>query len=207
MTYKSIYFCIGCFWMLALSNVQAQVGINTTTPRKTLEVAGNMKISDSIEIGQINALKDTDTSTFLIQDNELFIKTLDVSNPIGSALGYVQVYEIVNPQLDWVLDFDTRVDATEYVLNTISAHYDRELVMNTSAGINSSIPYTSAYIKNGTWHIIADYPVANNKNQSEIGTWTITTLIYSKDLSKQLGTVSIQMGNNTTGSASDPIIN
>lgn len=206
MTYKPVYFCIGVFWMLFLTNVQAQVGINTTSPRKTLEVAGNMKISDSIEIGQINALKDFDTSTFLIQDDQHFIKTLDISNPVGSALGYIQVYEIVNPQLDWVLDFDTKVDATEYVLNTISSHFNRELVMNTSGGINSSIPYTSAYIKNGTWHIIADYPVANNKNQSEIGTWTITTLIYSKDLSKQLGTVNIQMGNSTSGSASAPII-
>lgn len=207
MTYKNIYPFIGLFLMCALSKVHSQVGINTTTPRKALEVAGSMKISDSIEISQINALKDLDTSTFLIQDNQQFVKTLDVSNPTGTALGYIQVYLIENPNLDWVLDFDTKVSANDYVLNTISSHFNRELIMNTSEGRNSSIPYTSAFIKNGTWHIIADYPSANNKNRTEIGTWTITTLIYSKDLSKQFGTVNIQMNNGSNGSATTPIIN
>ncbi|CAM3414816.1 hypothetical protein [Aequorivita lipolytica] len=207
MTYKNLYLFMGLFLMCALSQVHSQVGINTTTPRKALEVAGSMKISDSIEISQINALKDIDTSTFLIQDNQQFVKTLDVSNPIGEALGYIQVYLIENPNLDWVLDFDTKVNANDYVLNTISAHFNRELVMNTSDGRNSSVPYTSAFVRNGTWHIIADYPSAANKNSSEIGTWTITTLIYSKDLSKQFGTVNIPMNNGSNGSATTPIIN
>ncbi len=206
MTYKTVFFYIGLFWLCTLYKVHSQVGINTTSPRKALEVAGSMKISDSIEINQINTLKDLDTSTFLIQDNLDFIKTLDVSNPTGAALGYIQVYVIENPNLDWVLDFDTNVNASEYVLNTISAHFNRELIMNTNEGRNSSIPYTSAFIKNGTWHIIADYPSANNKNSTEIGTWTITTLIYSKDLSKQFGTVNIPMNNGSNGSASTPII-
>ena len=207
MTYKTIFIYIVLFYVCTFFKVYAQVGINTTSPRTELEVAGNMKISDSIEINQINALMDLDTSTFLIQDNQQFIKTLDVSNPVGAALGYIQVYVIENPNLDWVLDFDTKVNASEYVLNTISAHFNRELIMNTNQGKNSSIPYSSAFIKDGTWHIIADYPVANNKNTSEIGTWTITTLIYSKDLSKQFGTVDIQMNNGSTGSATNPIIN
>lgn len=200
-----LYICIFC--ICPLFSAYSQIGINTTNPSEALEVAGDMKISDEILIKIIPHLNDSDTSTFLIQDENDLIKTLDVSNPVGAALGYIQEYVIVNPNLDWVLDFDSRVDATQYVLNTISANFNRELKMNTTGGINSSIPYTSAYIKNGTWHIIADYPSANNKNEAEVGTWTITTLIYSKDLSKQFGTVNIPMNNTTTGAASSPIIN
>ncbi|MBT0607961.1 hypothetical protein [Aequorivita echinoideorum] len=207
MTYLKQLVCLGTCCICLMPNVFSQVGINTTSPRTALEVAGSTKISDSIVITKIKSLKDSDNSTFLIQDENDFIKTLDVSNPTGAALGYIQEYVIVNPQLDWVLDFDTRISATDYVLNTVSAHYNRELIMNTANGINSSIPYASAFIKNGTWHIIADYPSANNRTPSEIGTWTITTLIYSRDLSKQFGTVNIPMANATTGSATSPIIN
>lgn len=207
MDFKNLLLFVIVFYLGKSPDVYSQVGINTTNPRKTLEVGGNVKISDFLTIKEIHALKDDDTSTFLIQDNFNYISIMDVSNPTGAALGYIQEYLIVNPDLDWVLDFDTKVNADQYVLNIISANFDRELIMNTSNGMNSSIPYSSAFIRNNTWHIIADYPVANNKYKSEIGTWTITTLIYSKDLSKQFGTVNIPMNNKTTGSASAPIIN
>ncbi len=206
MTYIRISIPIGIVCLCFAATLNAQVGINTTAPRATLEVGGSMKISDTVEVANIHALKDGDNSTFLIQNGQNNIKTLDVSNPTGAALGYIQVYHIVNPNKDWVLDFDTRVNATDYVLNTISADFNRELIMNTSGGKNSSIPYTSAFIKNGTWHIIADYPSANNRYPNEVGTWTITTLIYSRDLSKQFGRVNVPMGNATTGSATTPII-
>lgn len=193
--------------LCTFSEIYAQVGINTTTPRKALEVAGNVKISESIIISKVNSLDDNSKSTFLIQDENNDIKAMDVSNPVGSALGYIQEYLVVNPNLDWILDFDTRVNATEYVLNVISANYNRELIMTPSRSAQSSIPYTSAFIKDGTWHIIADYPVASNKNPDEVGTWTLTTLIYSKDLSKQLGSVEILMDDKSEGTAINPIIN
>ncbi len=204
MTYK-ILALLGLFLVSGYAKVCSQVGINTTDPRKELEVAGTMKVSDSITIAHINALRDGETSTFLMQDQSNYINIMDVSNPTGSALGYIQEYVIENPDLDWVLDFDTLINASQYVVNIISANYDRELTMDTG-GVNASIPYSSAFIRNNTWHIIADYPSASNMDSSEIGTWTITTLIYSKDLSKQFGTHPIQMDNQTTGSAASPII-
>ncbi|WP_416441887.1 hypothetical protein ACH3O9_15080 [Leeuwenhoekiella sp. A16] len=181
----------------------AQVGIGTETPRTKLEVAGDMKIVADIAIGTINKITDDDSSTFLIQDDTDKIKALDVSHPTGAALGYIQEYIIRNPNEDWILNFDTGVNANNFVLNTISAYYDREL----DIGSESSIPYTSAYISGGTWHIIADFPSANNLNGNEIGTWTITTLIYSQDLSKQFGSIVIPMAGGTTGTATNPVIN
>jgi hypothetical protein len=184
----------------------SQVGINTTEPRKTLEVGGDMRISEDIDIGIINALSNEDAATFLIQNNQNNIQVLDVSNPTGAALGYIQEYVIVNANLDWVLNFNTQINAAEFDLISISAYYDKELVLS-SASENFSLPYTAAFIQNGTWRIIADFPQAANQDTNAIGTWRISTLIFSKDLSKQFGVIEIPMGNQTTGSATLPIIN
>ncbi|RXG24098.1 hypothetical protein [Leeuwenhoekiella marinoflava] len=178
------------------------VGIGTTTPRLKLEVAGDARISQGASIGIIDNLENDDTSTFLIQEDSDKIKALDVSNPTGAALGYIQVYDIVNPNEDWVLDFDTGVSATDFVLNAISASYNRELDISNGY----TIPYYSAFIKNGTWHITADFPDANNLDANQIGTWTVTTLIYSKDLSKQFGQIIIPMNNNSSSAATTPFI-
>ncbi|RXG15296.1 hypothetical protein [Leeuwenhoekiella aestuarii] len=184
------------------------VGIGTLEPRATLEVAGAATLRDGFDIKVIEPLTDEDKSSFLMQENNSNIRKLDVSNPTGAALGYIQKYEIYNPNEDWVRDLDTSIDANDFVVNTISANYDREL----DIGNYSTIPYFAAIIKtnsdgSATWHITADFPAANNLDSDEIGTWTITTLIYSRDLSKQLGKIEYNMNNTTTGSVSTPIIN
>ena len=100
------------------------------------------------------------------------------------------------------------MDATDYVMITTSASFDQELdlVSTNGAEKNSSLPYSATFIENGTWHIKADYPQAQNLNELAIGTWTIKTLIFSSDVSKQFGSISIPMSNASTGSAITPII-
>lgn len=195
--------------LLAFTEIAtAQIGINTTTPRKTLEVAGDMNTSNNMEVLSTNNLNDTQSSNFLLQENTNAIKSLDVANPTGAALGYIQVYEIVNPNKDWVKDFDTGINVTDFVIVPISAVYDIDLKLDNGGneGDNFSLPYTATFISGGTWHIIADYPMVANVNGAPDGTWIITTLIFSRDLSKQLGVVNIPMGSGTTGSAITPII-
>ena len=192
-----------------ISIVFSQVGINTTSPRKTLEVAGDMKISNDIEIGTMDPLLDANVSSFLIQDATNSVKSLDVSNPTGVALAYIQEYYIVNPNLDWVKNFDTGIDASDYVVIATSASYDLELDLTdsgTGPEKNASLPYTSTFVDGGTWRIKADYPQAANVDEAAIGTWTITTLIFSSDVSKQFGTIDIPMSNTSTGTAITPII-
>tara|TARA_R110002012_G_scaffold47461_3_gene124406 strand:- start:557 stop:1174 length:618 start_codon:yes stop_codon:yes gene_type:complete len=201
-----IYYCFLVVFFATSSSLFSQntaVGIGTTDPRMKLEVAGDALLRSGVSIGVIDNLKDDDTSTFLVQEGNARIKSLDVSNPTGAALGYIQVYEIYNPNEDWVLDFDTKVNATDFVLNAISASYDRELDLNR----DSTIPYYSAFIQNDTWHIKADFPAANNRNSAEKGTWTVTTLIYSNDLSKQFGKIDISMDGGTAQTAANPFIN
>ncbi len=191
--------------ILQANFMMAQVGINTTTPRTTLEVGGSMLISNDLEIGIIKSMDDQDNSTFLIQDLQNDIKTLDVSNPTGAALGYIQEYVITNANLDWVLNFNTLIDANDFDLISISAYYDTELALTSNLD-KFSMPYTAAFVQNGTWRIIADFPAAQNLDTNEVGTWIITTLIFSKDLSKQLGVIEVPMNQQTTGSAVSPII-
>lgn len=191
--------------ILQVSLSAAQVGINTTTPRTTLEVAGSMLISNDLDIGVIETMDDHDNSTFLIQDASNEIKTLDVSNPTGAALGYIQEYVINNANLDWVLNFDTQIDADDFDVISISAYYDTELALTSNLD-KFSLPYTAAFVQNGTWRIIADFPAAQNLDTNETGTWIITTLIFSKDLSKQFGEIEVPMNNQTTETADSPII-
>lgn len=188
------------------SPIFSQVGINTTNPRTTLEVGGDMLIQESLDIGSIPKLTDSDDATFLKQNPDGTIKAIDVSHPTGAALGYIQEYVIRNANLDWVLNFDTRINANDFDVISISAYYDKELVLSSTTD-NFSLPYTAAFVQDGTWRLIADFPSAANRNTGEIGTWTISTLIFSKDLSKQFGVVSIPMYGGQTGSASTPIIN
>lgn len=213
MIMQTCNFFLKWFLLIAfLANVSivfSQVGINTTNPRTTLEVAGDMKISDNLEIGSLDPLLDGDTSSFLIQDSGNSFKSLDVSNPTGVALAYIQEYYIVNPNLDWIVNFDTGIDSSDYVLIATSASFDRELDLSengTGPEKNASLPYTSTFVENGTWRIKADYPQAANIDETEIGTWTITTLIFSSDVSKQFGTINIPMSNTSIGTAITPII-
>ncbi len=202
------HFCLLLSLMPIFSGYgQRGVGIGTPNPRKTLEVAGSMNISQKMNLTKKSPMTDTDISTFLIQDSENLVKTLDVSNPTGAALGYIQEYVITNPNGDWVKDFDTQVDADKFVMISISAFFNVEMVISSDDALaNGSAPYTSAFIKNGTWHLIADFPVVSNKSGSGPGTWTFNTLIFSKDLSKHFEDVIIDMANSSKGSATTPII-
>lgn len=207
-TYNIQTILIFTFFLYSSFTLFSQVGINTKNARKTLEVAGDMLITGNMEIGLYNPLKDGDTSTFLIQESDASIKSVDVSNPTGLALAYIQEYYIVNPNLDWVKNFDTGIDATEFVVIVTSASYDLELDLTEVSGDeeNFSIPYIATFVQAGTWRIIADYPQAANIDETAIGTWIISTLIFSSDLSKQFGTIDIPMSGSTSGSASTPII-
>jgi hypothetical protein len=168
-----------------------------------------MEIFNGLEITNHTAQSDSDTTTFLIQEGDNSIKSLDVSNPTGVALAYIQEYVIEDPDLDWIKDFDTGIDSSNYVVIVTSASFNQELDLTPNPGVetNSSIPFASAYIDGGTWHLVADYPQAANLDETQMGIWTISTLIFSNDVSKQFGTINIPMANTSSGAAASPIIN
>ena len=182
------------------------VGINTTNPRTTLEVAGDANISSDIKINTINDIESDDEVTFLIQTGTDFVRDMD-ANAGGKAIAYFQEYVLSNMNRDWIAKFDTNIPSADYVVTIISAYFNQELRMTDSSGfLNFSTPYTSASIdlSSGNWIINADYPSAHNATGT--GVWVINTLILSKAFSKELTQQTVIMGGAKGGAASTPII-
>jgi len=188
----------------------AQVGINTITPRKTLEVSGNTKISGTLKIGTIDALVDGDNYDFVTQETNGDVDEVDLTNTqLGNALGYIQTYEIQNVELDWLDEFNTLVNSNKFTVIVTSFSFSEEVgfVFSTVGDFEGfSIPAVSSFVKNGTWWVKADYPQIDSVDGSTNGTWTISVLIISKDLIKTFNDQVYNMNNSTTGAAVSPLI-
>lgn len=196
------------------SILYAQVGINTDSPRPgvALEVYGTMKTKKVIfpDLPPLT-LQDRNSFLYLIQDqtdNSLGMLDLTASNGgNGNEAGGISTlltYVISNVNGDWILDFDTKVNATNYALVVLSASFDRPI-----EGTNPALPIAGTKVGiSGTWHIEADYSAVDSSTN---GTWTITCVAYPKTYAKIFPqqTVSInanQNGNNQSGSATQPLI-
>ncbi|MDT0293163.1 hypothetical protein ACFQ3R_09165 [Mesonia ostreae] len=186
--------------------LQAQtdnVGINTTNPRTKLEVGGDMNVNGGIQINELNPVGATDKSILLGQQGDGFVKELDAGVE-GTAIAYFQEYRLSNMNGDWVLDFNTNINSSEYVVTIISAFFNQGLEMSSNPS-NFTIPYISAYVDGGTWHLIADYPSANPVTANQ-GVWVIRTLILSKDFSKDFPQQVVNMNGTRAGAAATPVI-
>lgn len=196
------------FWSLISTTAFTQVGINTTTPRTTLEVAGDMNINGGIKINRIDRVEENKTSTFLTQTSNGYIKELNALQGDGLVIAYFQEYILENMDGDWVKEFNTNIPADKYVLSIISTYFNKELKMEDDQSRNFAIPYCSAYIagRPETWRIVADYPGASPKISTG-GKWVINTLILSKEFSKILPQETVQMeGENGGVKVGNPII-
>lgn len=185
------------------------VGINTTNPRKTLEVAGNANVDGKVRVQIIDELTQNEDVTFLIQNQNNFVKEIDASGN-GLAIAYFQEYVITNMENgigDWVADFNTNIPSSKYVVTVISAYYNQELTMRSAEASNFAIPYISAFIKDGSWHITADYPSAANASSAVQGKWVINTFILSKAFSKALPTQTFNLNGASSGTATNAVIN
>ena len=183
----------------------AQVGINTENPRTTLEVAGSAKTT-ALKVNTVLPLENGQNSTFLIQDSDGAIRTMDAQHPESTALGYLQVYELTNMDGDWIANFDTKIPAANYDVVAISAYFD-QAVSSDDVRIGFSIPHTAAFVSDGTWRLKADYP-GFSPGTGTNRKWTITIMIYSKTLSKNLGDKTYNIGSTGSGSTpnNDPVI-
>ena len=196
------FFCSLYFFSFTGS---AQVGINTTEPRTTLEVAGDVYVDGTIKVEEVNNVQNNEAASFLVETQANYIEELDASEEgSGLVIAYFQEYLLKNMNGDWVKEFHTNIDASKYVITIISAYFNQELKMS-SEYLNFSIPYASAYIKDGTWWIKADYPGADPSG-GLVGEWVINTLILSKNFSKEFPQEIVPMGGSTTGQAVNPII-
>jgi len=205
---KFFFVCFLCLnFALAHSQTAGNVGINTSEPRKTLEVGGDVIISGDLNVLTFDSVNDGDEVDFIKQEASNSIVSLNLENSPSAALAYVQEYELTNMQQDWVRDFDTRIDATEFSIVVVSSYYNQSVLMDINQRNLFSIHESSAFILNNTWHLTADYPVANNvTGNATPGVWNITIVVYPRSLTKQFGTVTYPLGENTTGTAATPLL-
>jgi hypothetical protein len=193
------------------SILYAQVGINTDNPRPgvALEVNGSMKAKKIIfpDLPPVTPA-DRDSFLYLVQDqtdNSLNMLDLTASGSgSGGGISTLLTFVLQNVDGDWVLDFDTKINSTNYALVILSASYDRSV-----EGTKPALPVAGTKSVGGTWHIEADYSAVNSPSN---GTWTINCVAYPKTYAKifpQQNVVinSSTTGNSQTGSATTPLVN
>ena len=190
----------------------AQVGINTDSPRPgvALEVYGTMKAKKVIfpDLPPVT-VEDRDSFLYLVQDQtDNSLGMLDLTATGGSNAGGISTlltYVLENVNGDWVINFDTKVKSEDYALVILSASFDRAV-----EGENPALPITGTKVgTNGNWYIEADYSGVSSDTD---GKWTISCVAYPKTYAKiyPQQTVTINnnsSGNNSTGSATTPLIN
>lgn len=193
------------------SILYAQVGINTDNPRPgvALEVNGTMKTKKIIfpDLPPVTP-DDRDSFLYLVQDQtDNSLNMLDLTAGGGSSAGGISTlltFVLQNVDGDWVLDFDTKINATNYALVVLSAHFDRAV-----DGTKPALPIAGTKIENGTWHIEADYSAVSSETN---GTWTINCVAYPKTYAKifpqQNVTInSSSTGDSQSGAAATPLVN
>lgn len=197
--------------MLLLFNFSiAQIGINTNTPRagSALDVHGSMKASKVLLPNNLPAIseKEKETFVYLVQNQVTgAIEHLDLSvdnsgsDSSSGGISSLLTYKLQNVDKDWVLDFDTKINSTDYALVILSAWFDQNL-----EGTNPAPPVARTKEINKTWHLEADYSsVASEKN----GTWYITCVVYPKNYAKIFSIKKVEMKGSSVFSEKDPIIN
>lgn len=204
---KKTFLAILCCSFLISASLYSQVGINTTTPRKDLEVKGDMIISEELKIQDLKPILNNQKATFLIQDVTNKIRSMDVIGDNNAAMGYVITYKLGKRNSDWIENFNTNINTDDYTVSIISAFFNKPVQMQDSNKLPDffTIPNYSAFEENNTWRLSVDYPAANLNNNS--GIWTISLLIFPKDFVKKLPNQTVEMLGGNTQSAQSPIIN
>jgi len=202
--YLFTLFLLTFVYLITYSQTE-KVGINTTTPRKTLEVNGSTKIDEQIQIGTISSITTSDTYRFLMQKNTGNSKLIkEIGNSSASeinALGYFLEYEIKTKD-DWIQNFDTEISSSKFWVTVVEANFNKRL-SHYNGSVGWSPHYVKAFIDGTTWHLYADFPLFKPNND---GTWNIKLLITPKKLVKRLDTQTINLSGASTGAASTPII-
>lgn len=202
---NKLLFILGSALLSAQSN---NVGINTTTPRVTLDIKGDY-YSDKIIVPNINAIpaeaKDRyNLLAYNITDNN--IKVIDPTLANAPGIASIVTYKLENVNGDWVEDFDTKINADDYALVVLSGYFSNDvLASNEASGPRIALPSFGSKNTNGNWHLYADYPGLNSANGN--GNWTIMCAIYPKTYVKIFPEQNINMNQISTGSAANALVN
>ncbi|KAA0127488.1 hypothetical protein FY557_12770 [Chryseobacterium sp. SN22] len=192
--------CISGFSFAQVGNV----GINTTTPRVKLDIAGTYK-SSKIMTGSsssIPPISSVEKDRYLLLSHSISdntVKKINPGQPNSPGIASIITYSLNNVQGDWVENFNTKINSNDYSLMVLSAYFDRD-----EFGENIAIPSYGVKSVNNEWQIYADYSqLASTSN----GVWTIVCAVYPKTYVKIFPEQGpFDLGGTTTGSDNAPIL-
>jgi len=176
-----------------------RVGIGTTTPTAQLQTTGNMILGTAV-------LTNGNTGYSTMVRNNATGELRVASSSSGNAFVFNNVvYQINNVSGDFINDFNTNVNSTQYTVIITGSSF----ITTNGGGLSNSTTGTFspkniyAYSNGGTWHLSADYrggSTADNIN----GSWTIYCLVINNTFMNSLGTVTSNLGGSSSGFSTAP---
>lgn len=186
------------------TNAQVGIGINTAKPRTDLDVNGSFK-SNNIIAGTVDqiGLEEKDRYLLLTQNtSDNSIKKIDPRVAGSPGIATIATYKLTNVGGDWVEQFNTRINTTDFAVVILSAYFDRDLSLGTSGIL--AMPSFGVRNIGGFWNLYADYSGMSSLTN---GTWTFVCAIYPKNYVKLFGERTKSLGNTSSGTEATPILN
>ena len=190
--------------------IAAQVGINKSNPVQTLDINGNMKLSNTLYLENPGVYTGSSVNSYLIvKDNSNnVIKRYVPETSDYSAINSVS-YAFTAVNYAGLANYDTGISATAYYL-TIGGFIIRGGGDSSNvyvSGNNSNIPLYSAraFVQNGTWRLkflpnhnrVFTVPAEQTPKNIEV---RLNVIVYRKDMLTIVNpTIIYNMNANTSG--------
>lgn len=203
-----------------------QVGINTSTPSKTLDVQGTMRVDESVFLENPSANDDIRNSLLLLRKNDGSVAQYDIDESKYGPINYSQ-YVFKKVGEEGLQNFDTKISADEYTV-TVQGFYfltandanpssTNTLIQskNDSDNIEGYQFYAYKNSTTNTWFLKAIVNNSNFRGQDIAGDYEDTVVdiylnvvIYRNKLitkSPSTSTIIVNMGDNETAVAPLPL--
>lgn len=202
--------------------LSAQVGINTTNPTAELDVVGDTKIDGSLYLENPGSNTQIRGSKLMVISTDGSIKKYDINASKYGPINYAQ-FEFEDLSQDGLQDYDTKISTAEYIVSIQGYYFLEAGTGDTNVMLHSTISddniegyqiYAYPNTTTNTWFIRAfgnnsEFMTPTNGSGSNTATTTVdlflNVIIYRKGfISKEVGSISVDMSGSETGTANKP---
>ena len=213
------HFYVILLVVLSVIPINAQIGINTSSPAADLEVVGDVKTDGSLFLENPGDNTQIRGSKFLIRSTGGDILKYDISASKYGPMNYVE-FAFRNISHDGLQDYDTKISTTDYFVSVQGYSFQDTQTGDADVMVHSIISadniegyriYAYPDVSTLTWHIKA---FANNSEfQTRQGNVYVNTnvdilmniMIYRKGfITKAQNSIPVDMGDVDTGIAPLP---
>ena len=175
-----------------------RVGIGTNTPAAKLHVNGN------VVVGSATSTSGGTGYSTVVRDNTTGeLKIAESSTGNTTPINYI-TYTLSNVNGDWINDYDTKINTTDYTVVVTGSSYTNAKNALTAVNGDFNPVNVYAYKSRSTWRLYADYVNAGSFEGSN-GTWTFYCLVINNTIVKTLAGISQDLGGSNNGvAASSP---